>query len=184
MPLSWVDIIMPLVILRCALTGKKSGLIVESFKLAGIFFATFITLHYYNALGSLLHQNLSLHEPIKDAYAFGLLAVGVHLLFSLIREGWLTILDIDVPPFINQWGGLILSALRAYLVCGLILLGLVVVKDKSIQASAKHSLSAFVFKDTSTGIYRSFYSGWVGKFFPKEPLNEEVFKLMDEEEAK
>lgn len=184
MPLSWVDIIMPLVILRCALTGKKSGLIVESFKLAGIWFATFITLHYYKGLSDWLHQNLSLHESIKDAYAFGLLAICVHLLFSLIREGWLIILKIEMPPVVDQWGGLTLSLIRGYLICGLILLALTEVKDKNIQTSAKHSLSVFVFKDTSTGVYRNFYFGVIHQFFPKEPLNENVFKLMNEGEAK
>ena len=184
MPLSWVDIVMPLVILRCALTGKKSGLVVESFKLIGILFATFVTLHYYKALGDLLHQNLSLNDSIKDAYAFGLLAVSAHLLFSLIREGWLIILKIEMPPIIDQWGGLIFSLIRGYLICGLILLALVLVKDNSIQADAKHSLSALVFKDTSSRIYQNFYSGFIDKFFPKEPINEEVFKLMDQGETK
>lgn len=184
MVFSWVDLIMPLVVLRCVLTGRKSGLIVEAFKLAGILFATFITLHYYSSFSIFLDKNLSLHESIRDVYAFGLLAVCTHLLFSLIREGWLIILKIDLPILVDQWGGLILSAVRSYLICGLIFLALLTVKDDRIQFSTKNSLSAFFLQKISLKIYHKCYFGFVHNFFPNEPVNEEAFKLIMKKKEK
>ena len=184
MPLSWVDIIMPLVMLRCLLTGRKSGLIVEAFKLAGILCGTFITLHYYSSFGNFLDQNLSLYKSMRDVYAFGLLAIGVHLLFSLIREGWLIILKIEMPAFLDRLGGVILSGIRAYLICGLIFLALLTVKDDHIQSSAKNSFSALFLEKTSIGIYHNFYFGFIHNFFPNEPVNKEVSKLVTQEKGK
>lgn len=184
MVFSWVDLLMPLVVWRCVFTGRKSGLIVEAFKLLGILLGTFVTLHYYSSFSNFLDKNLSLHESIRDVYAFGLLAVCTHLLFSLIREGWLTILKIDLPILVDQWGGFILSAVRSYLICGLIFLALLTVKDDRIQFSTKNSLSAFFFKKTSLKIYHKAYFGFIHNLFPSEPINEEAFKLIMEKKEK
>ena len=176
MSLSWVDILMGASIARCIWTGRKSGFVNEFFKLLGVFFAAIVALHYYARLGEYFFKKSLAAETQKEVFAFVVLTIGIYILFSLIREGWLIILKIQLPAGIDQWGALSLAILRSYLVCGLILIGFGISGNNSIKNAANGSLSRPVFKNSAAGLYQFFYSNIIHPFFPDEPLNEKAFK--------
>jgi len=175
---NWVDILIGCIIVRTVYVGRKSGLVPEIFKLIGVFCATFITLHYFVDFGNYLGNRLFFSDGVKEIVAFGLLAFSISLIFTLIREGWLIILKIEPPSFVDKWSGVVLSLIRAYLICGLVWLGLLVAGGKGIVRTTRTSLSSSFFKNTSSNIYKSCYSGFISNLFPHEPINKDVFNIV------
>jgi uncharacterized membrane protein required for colicin V production len=171
-----VDLLMVCIVARGVYIGKKNGFVTEFFKLLGIFFATIITLHYYVRFGNFLSK-LLVPVAIQEILAYGILAVFITLLFSFIREGWLTILKVQIHDLVDYWGGLFISLIRVYLLCGLTILALIISGQQQLALNAKLSLSGQYLITSLPNIYKTSYTGFINKFFPQEPINNKVFHL-------
>ena len=141
-----VDILNIIVVSRVLYIGYKTGLFNEIIKGLGVFVATVLSVHYCSRLGEILGAQLIISENRRDVYAFIFIAVISILLSFIIREGWMMILKIDTHSRLINWGGLIFSMVRAYLLCGLIVLGLMISGSELIVQRVYTSISRIFFQ--------------------------------------
>ena len=171
------------IIARAIYIGLKSELITELFKLIGIYFATIISLHYYSQLADFVKKILFVSDANNAVLSYALIASLVVLIFTLIREGWLVILKIEVHEAVNKWGGLVISLIKGYLICGLVFLAIFISGREVLTRMAGESMSAGIFKNASFGIYQACYNGLVVKFFPDESINAQLVELLSDKKA-
>ena len=181
---NFVDILMIFILVRGYVTGKKIGFFRAFWNFLGFFFATFLSLHYYQRLGNVILEVLSIPKPLNHVIAFCSLITVAVAVFSLIREGWLILIKKEIHPQLNQYAGAITFLLRSYLFCGLTLVALVLSGQPYVVQSAKTCLSSSLFKDTSSGIYKTYFAGFLERFFPYEPINTSVSKMMEPKNRK
>ena len=74
---------------------------------------------------------------------------------------------------------MILSLLRGYFICSMILLALVLSGSDYLASKAKQSVSRVLFSRAAGELYRVTYSNFVEKFFPNEEINVGVFGLIE-----
>ena len=175
--LNWIDILMGCIFVRCVFIGATNGLVIELFKLLGMLFASFTTLHYYVRFARFLHQTLAVHAVVNILLSYVLLWLFVVLIFKIFRDGWMIVLKTEAHASINKWGGFFFGLIRGVLVCGLTFQLLFVSDNKYLMKNAKTSMSGFYLMDLSPGIYGGFFDNFISKIFPQEGKNEEVFKL-------
>ncbi len=173
-----IDLIILCIIIRCIYIGRKKGIIAELFKLSGVVFATFVTLHYYTRFGRFLDKILFPGRVcVYETISFIVLIWLVVVVFYLFREGWCIILKISTHSEVDKWGGIIFSLVRSYFLCSLVVLLLIVSCNRYVIKTTKQSLSGFFLKDTSINFYKSFYSVGISKIFPHEPINRKVINI-------
>ena len=181
MSFSWIDILMISIIGLGIYYGLRSNFLTEIFRLMGVSLATCVTLHYYSALAKFSKNYPIVPDGFHDIFAFCLLVFTILTIFSLFTEGWQIILELKFDPLLNKWGGFAFSLVRTYLLAGLVFLGLLVVGHPTLTKQTKESFSQVVFKNTSIGLYKSFYFGFLKPFFPNEHINEDVTNLVEKE---
>jgi len=173
---NWVDIVIFIVIARYLYIAKKCELIPEFFKLMGILFATFLGIHYYIGLGKFLKEFALISETFSDFIAFLIISILVIVIFILVREGWVIILKMKMHSLFDRFLGLGLLLIRCYLICGMILFSLMLIREKRVLKSAETSLSSIFFRNTSVNVYKVFYGNIVEKFFPDESINKKAVR--------
>jgi uncharacterized membrane protein required for colicin V production len=176
--LNGVDLLMAVILASTVYIRRTDGIVAELFKLFGIFCMVFITLHYYERLADVLRVQFFGKEADTEFVAFGILAVSVFLAFFFISGGWPIILKIKSVEIIDRWGNVALSLVRGYFVCSMIFLALLLSNIDPFVSKTRSSMSSAMFSGGAVGLYRASYSGIIEKFFPGEPVNEEVFKLI------
>jgi uncharacterized membrane protein required for colicin V production len=182
---NWVDILIGFIIVRSVYIGASRGLVIELFKLLGIFFATFITLHYCGKLAALFQGNVGIPLWIVELLAFLILWFAVVLIFTLIREGWLLLLKVEAATAIlDKWGGGLLGLIRGLLVCGMTILLLLISGNGYLETSVHQSFSGFYLMDLSPQVYSASYDGLVKKLFPDEKKNTDILKLTKKTQKK
>ena len=67
---NWVDILILAIVAGMIYSGNKSDFITECFKLLGIFLATFLGLHYYIPLSSIVGKQLLIPAKYQEFFAF------------------------------------------------------------------------------------------------------------------
>jgi uncharacterized membrane protein required for colicin V production len=173
--LNWIDIFLAGIFVRVVFIGIKKGFVVEFFKCLGIFFAIFLTLHYYSLVANLLASQLSVFEPtavrIFVFLAFWCLIV---FAFKLIRDGMMALFSVQPHPYIDKWVAAALATVRGLLVCSMTFFVLLLSLNPVILKLSESSFSKFVVGHLAGDVYSGFYWGAVIKFFPQEPMNAEV----------
>ncbi|MBF0385976.1 MAG: CvpA family protein [Candidatus Omnitrophica bacterium] len=182
--INWVDIILICVLVRGMFVAQKSGLVNELLKFFGVFFAAIISCHYYVRFGTFLTKKLMIKEPISETAAFCFISIIIIVIFYLICEAWLLILKIEAKSGINEWGSQVFSLLKGSLLNGLIVVALIIPGHKFISESAKYSMTGPFFKNAAVAVYRVFYKGFLGQFFPDEPLNNKLLRMADKPRPK
>lgn len=177
-----VDVLVLVIIVRGFYIGQKTGFMAELLRLIGIICATFIILHHYILFGNFLKDYLFIPERVHELVSFGVLTVVVILVLYLVREGWLIVFKVEAKSGANKWGGAILSLPTSFLVCGLLLLGMNLFNNGYINQHMKSSFARMILNKTSVSVYKACHAALVRPFFPDEPLNTKVFKLIEERE--
>lgn len=175
--LNWVDVLIGAVIVRAAYIGAKKGLIVEIFKLGGIFCTVFITLHYFSSLSGFFQNKINFSEGMGNVISYLFLWLLGMLVFKFIRDGFTMLFHIEAHSLFNKWGGLILSLLRALLLCSLVVVFLRVSDIKYFMDNTERSFSASHVVRVAPKVYEATFNGFISKFFPTEELNENAFPL-------
>ena len=181
---NWVDILIIVIAARVIFIGAQKGLVIELFKLIGIFLTTFFTLHFYIRLGKFLHKFLFIPVFLEETISFIFLVILFIVIFKFIRDGFLLLIKAEAQPTINQWGGAIVGSLRSILICGLIINLFFVIGTKYLANKAQNSFFGYYLVDLSPKIYEACYKGFVSKLFPNEEYNKEVFSLKNPSEKK
>jgi len=182
--LNAVDVFMALVIAMIIFIGAKEGIVAGLVKLLGVVCLTVITLHYYVPFADYLRAKFFGKDAETEFFAFSLLAIPILAMFALISRGWVLILKIKLHAFADRWGGVVLSLLRSYLLCGLIFLAFLISKNDFAEPRARQSVSRYMFGNAAAGFYEASYASVIKKFFPGEEINEDVFKLLAEPSKK
>lgn len=175
-----VDILMALVVVAVITLGRKGGIVSGFIKLFGVFCTIFITVHYYARLAGFFRNQFLGKDGEAECFAFILLAILISLIFFFISKGWILILKIKSFEVVDRWGGLVLSLIRAYFICGLIFIALVLSNQAFLTSQASQSVSRFLFRESATGFYKISYSVVIKNLFRGEEMNSDVFKLIGE----
>jgi uncharacterized membrane protein required for colicin V production len=182
--MNYVDILMVFTCGWCIYIGAKQGILSEFCKLLGMFFATFITLHYFLTFARFLKRTLNIPDELNVLLSFLFLWLVVVVLFNFVREGWGIMLRGEPHPIVNKIGGILLAIPRAMLVCGMMFMLLFISNHEELAKQARTSISAFYFIDLSPGFYRQIFDTLISKGFPRERMNEVVFTLKEEKKKK
>ena len=177
--LNFVDILVGCVMIWCLYIGVTKGVVAEIFRLVGIFFSTFVALHYYVALANFLDGVVILPMSVNLLLSFSFLWVVTVIIFKFIREGCMFILNVKPHPIINRWGGAFVALVRGPLVCGLMFCFIFMSGNKFLSDKAKKSFSGFYVIDLSPGIYGVVFDKVIGKLFPSEKKNTAAFELKE-----
>ena len=175
--INWIDVLMVVIIFRILFIGLKNGLITEAFKLFGAIFSVFIVLHYYIAFAGLIFSKLHFPKAVTLSLSFLILWALVTLIFKLIRDGLLLIFSIETQKHVDRWGGGVLSAVRALIICGLTFYLIILMGIDTPYRMAKTSISRRCFSPVAVGIYSMIYTGLVSKFFPNEKINNQALSV-------
>ena len=175
--INWIDVLMPVIVLRVLFIGLKAGFITEAFKLLGTIFSVFIILHYYYRVGGAFPEKLHLSKTWILVISFVALWGLVTFIFKLIRAGLLIIFSVETQKLVDRWGGGVLASARALIVCGLAFYLIILMGLGSEQRMVKASISRRCFGQVATGVYAMVYYGLVRKFFPDEKINNEALSL-------
>ncbi len=177
--LNWIDVLMIGIMIRMFYVGVKTSFFIELFKLLGVVFAIFITHHYYDDFGKLLHQRVHFAPIFADTVSFALLWIVVVLIFKLVRDALLLLFKMHANPAIDQWGGFIVALSRGVLLCSLTFMLVYVSGVKYLVKYANRSLSGPYLRELSLDVYQGCFEGFVSKFFERENLNIRIFEVRD-----
>ena len=173
--IGWIDILMGCIVLRCFYIGFTKGFVVEFFKFLGMVFASFITLHYYFKIAQLLQPLISIPFVYCELVAFILIWLVCVFVFKIIRDGLMVFIKMEAHPIVHKAGGGVISLARASLICSLTFSLLFVSGNRFLIRSSRSSFSGFYLIELCPKIYWSGYDNFVGKIFPKDKKNKEVF---------
>lgn len=174
---NWVDIIVIAILTRSFFVGMQKGVVVETFKLLGVFFALLITFHYYSILARVLH----FPEGFGHILTYVLLWAIIVLDFKLLRDGLLLLVKVEAQSLFDKWGGLVLGLVRGLLICGLTVLLLRVGNNTYFMERTQESITGPYFARFSAGVYENCFNGFVSKFFPKAEINKQILILAHSE---
>lgn len=176
--LNIIDLFMAIVIATIVFSGARKGIIVEIFKLFGVLFTIFIALHYYTHFASVLKVQFFGKESSPEFLAFSILVVLIFVSFILISQGWGLILKIKISEKVDRYGGIVLSLIRSYFLCGLIFFALILSNHSYISPEARRSISSSIFQYVAIDTYQETYTALIGRFFAKEQRNEAALDLI------
>jgi len=180
--INFVDIFLIFVGIRIFYISFEMGLPVELFKLLGIIFSTYISLHYYTALSDLIQNSfIPKQMPLEflDFLVFMVLALGGYLGFIVLRNIFYRFLKLDASPRLSQIGGLILGLGRIYFTTGIFIYILMISSVKYLNESVKHSYFASRSVSISADTYAWLWNNIVEKFSTNEKFNPTVTEVMD-----
>ena len=175
--LNWVDIFLCLILVRAVYIGLRSGFVIELFKLLGIFFAVFISLHYFSGASHFLQEKVHLPSGPADFASLGFLWSVVVLAFKFIREGIMLLFKVEAHSTLDSAGGFIASVVRGFLICSLATLLLRASAMEYFTNNIDNSLGAAKVVGIAPRVYEATYQGFISKFFPSEEFNESVSSL-------
>lgn len=176
---NFLDIIIILIAIRIFYSGFQMGLAVEFFKLSGVILATFLSLHYYAGISSILRLWFTLKILFLNLAVFVVLAAGGYLVFVFLRNIFYRYLKLEAAPRISQFGGLILGTARLFFTTGLLIYILMISGIKYLNESVKYSYLGSRSVSISADTYTWLWSSIISKFFPDEKLNSAVSGVLE-----
>ncbi len=183
--MNFVDIVIIIIALRICYIAAVMGLVVELFKLLGVLFATYISLHYYTSISDIIQRNFFPKVmPLEfiDFLVFVILAVAAYLGFIVLRSIFYRVIKLETTPKINKLGGLIFGFARAYFSIGLLVFTLLISSVSYLNNSAKHSYLGSRAILISSRTYNWIWESIVSKFSPKEKFNPTVKEVTEKYE--
>ncbi|MDP2939899.1 MAG: CvpA family protein [Candidatus Omnitrophota bacterium] len=177
--LNWVDICVFLFIVRTLYIGLKRGLVVEFFKLLGVYLAIVISFHYYARIANFLNSKSPLPLDFADFLSLLVLAGFIILVFKFIREGFTALIKAEAKPVFDKWAGFIFSLLRAFLLSSLVIVILFISNITYVTSSITNSFSQNYFLNLAPRIYSGCFENLIVKLFPSEQLNQSLFDSLE-----
>ncbi len=171
---NFLDILIIIILIRICYISTITGLAVEFFKLSGILFSTYISLHYYTSISDIIQRSFFpklMPLEFMDFLIFIILVLSGYMGFVALRSIFYRLIKLEAMPLINKFGGLILGVLRAYFIVGLLTFTLVISSVSYLNSSVKHSYLANKAFSISPAAYDWLWSNIVSKFSPKEKFN-------------
>lgn len=176
---NWVDILIIILVLRGGYIGLRKGLSGEIFRSIGIITAIVVSIYNCNRLGKYIsdHSFLSLfHSKIISIIALVIVAL---FIFRLIRIAVARLVKVEFVPRFSRIGGALLGLARGGVLAGLILVILLWLPSRSIEATVYER--AYV-GPSLVKVVPAIYDGLIG-FHPGAgvPKSEEIFEELARE---
>lgn len=178
--LNWVDFIVICIIIRILYVAAKNGVVVESFKLLGIIFTTYISLHYYINLSNYIAARFPGFQFPQDLLQFFVFIVLVTISYSIFvfaRRLFCNLVKMEAVPMLSKWGGVFLGVGRGFLTAGLIVLLLLISTFPYLNTSVRKSYSGKYLFNTSVASYSAMWNGLMSKFLTNEKYNDSISKI-------
>lgn len=179
---NWVDIFVLIVFLRTVYVALKNGFPSELFRISGTIFSIYTALHYYTVLSDFTGERVNLSiVPLDflDFLFFVFLVIIGDLIFLLSRVTFGSSIKMEATPRLNKIGGLILGALRAYLLAGLIVFMLVISSVSYFKNSAVNSYSGKTLFKVAPSTYSWLWHRVMSKFMTKEKFNNTILEVQE-----
>lgn len=180
--LNWVDIIVLILIFRILYVSAKNGFVVEFFKLAGIIFTIYISLHYYSFLSNSISSSaFGKKVPLDflDMLVFCLLAAFSYSLFVLLRKCICHFIKMEAVPVLSKWGGFILGFGRGVLTASFLIVALFISTNVYFESSVKRSYSGKSLFEAAVNTYSGLWNGLASKFSAGEEFNKALIKKQE-----
>ncbi len=185
--LNWIDFIAISILIRVLYVGGKNGFIVELFKLAGITFTTYVSLHYYVKLSDFIIQRLpTMQVPTELLHflVFILLVAVSYSIFVLVRRAFCNLVKMEAAPMLSKWGGVFLAVGRGIITSSLVMIVLLMSIFPYLNISVKKSYSGRYLFGVAAGTYSVIWNGFMSKFMVGEKFNDSISKMPSGEPAK
>lgn len=179
--INWVDVAMLILFIRIVFIGVKTGFVTEFFKLFGLLTALFFGFHYYSRLSAFVVQKTSWSPDWLELMFFVMLVSLAVVVIVFLREGFFILFKFETTHAgLNQWGGGILSVVRAVLLASLIMYGILLTNVPYLQKQTFISVAHKLALKAAPNTYFFIYKNLIDKFFVREKLNDEVFKVVSQ----
>ncbi len=185
--LNWIDFIVVSILLRVLYVGGKNGFIVELFKLIGIIFTTYVSLHYYVKLSDFIIQRLSkvqVPTELLHFFVFILLVAVSYSFFVLVRRAFCNLVKMEAAPILSKWGGVFLGVGRGVLTSSLVMLVLLISTTPYLNTSVRKSYSGRCLFNVAVKTYSAIWNGLMSKFMTGEKFNGSIPKILPDDSAK
>jgi len=179
---NFLDIVIIILVIRVCYVAAKMGLAVEVFKLLGVLFATYISMHFYTGLADNIKKGLfpkGMPIEFADFLVFMVVALLIYLCFVAIRNALHHFIKLEAVPEINKFGGLILGLLRSFLAVGLLVYILSISTINYLTTSVKHSYLGSRAFMIAPNTYQWLWNSIFSKFSPKENYNSTVTEVIE-----
>lgn len=183
--LNWVDILVITLLIRTCYIGRKTGILLEIFKLLGTLTAVYMAMHYYTTFGNGLASHIasSPEKSVRDFAAltsFIILGLGGYLAVFFLRWGFCRLVKVETVSGLNKWGGLAIGMGRGLLTASLILFIFTISSlNYFSQSTAKSYVSSRLFSIAPL-VYQGTWENFMAKFMPQEKLNPAVEEIIKE----
>lgn len=176
----WVDIFFIILLLRICYVALKNGFPVELFKLLGTTSAVYLALHYYIVFPDYIINSAGVKNiPLEylTFFSFILLAILGYLTFVLLSRVFLRFIHIEAVSNLNKWGGLILGAIRSFLLISLIIFIFVIAPMGYFRSSVTNSYSGRRLLKIAPAAYAWMWNSIMSKFRTQEKFNDAILKI-------
>jgi len=174
---NWVDIFVIVLLFRIIYISSKTGAIIELFKLLGIYFSLYITLHYYVDLSDLLRKSLPVEAfPTNffDFIVFLPLLIVSYLVFVLLRSVFCNFVKIEAVPTVSKIAGFLLGVCRGILTISLVIYIFAISCMPYLFNSAQRSFLGKRLFNITVVTYTGTWDNFASKFMTQEKLNNTV----------
>jgi len=167
------------IVIRGVYVSLKKGVIIEFIRLFGICFTVIITLHYYKRLGLFLSERVMVPDALQNFFAFILLFIVSLIGFVVITNIWSVAIKKDRELASSEVIGCVFfSLIRLYLLCALILSGVILFGNPFLKSAAMGSISANFMRNAPIKLYKFSYDRMIVKLTPSEPFNQSAVQLL------
>jgi len=182
--LNWVDLVVIIAFVRICYVAFKTGFTIELFKLLGIIFAIYISMHYFTAFSDILVRRGATTEKVPleftDFISFLLLVIAAYLVFMFLRSVFYRFIKMEAAPNLQKWGGFVLGIFRAFFTIGLIIFMLVISSFTYTKDSVISSYTGRSSFKTAPATYSWIWYNLVSKFMNNEKFNKTILEIKEE----
>lgn len=175
--INWIDILIVIVLLRACYISVNTGLPAEIFKLLGTISAIYLSLHYYVSLQDFVIKFAGFKSIPLGFYTLitvVILSIAGYAVFSLFRNFFLRLVNLENVSLLIKWLGLGVGAIRGILLSSLLVFMLLISGNDYFKQSIKDSYSGkFIYK-IAPATYTFLWNGVTSKFMTGEKYNKNI----------
>jgi len=139
--LNWVDVISIIVIFRISYVGSLMGVAKQLIPCLSIFCSLMISLYYYDAIAQVIVQKSGLSKSVCDFFVYAVIVMVISGTAQVVKKYMPIKLPDNIIPF-ERVIGTSMGFFRAFVVMGLIAIGLMLAPVSRVDKAVKDSASA------------------------------------------
>lgn len=133
--INWLDIIVLVLVIRCAYMGARRGLTAELFNFFGIIISLVLAIQWYSRVADVLILNFGLPIWLSRLLCFVVIAQVIRIAFKYSLTVFLKVLNIQFIPQLEKIGGGIIGSGRGIIAAGILMLTLSFIPNDYMKES-------------------------------------------------